>query len=144
MKPPARINSLRRSTLTTLLLLAALAVGCSKSVPLKPTQLIGAGSGSVKVELTYDRNNRLDLKLTNLPEPSSIQPEFTRYVLWVADSTGQNPVNTGQLRVDDKKAAKIQTLTPRRKYKLFITAEAAGDVLTPGARIVFESPVIDW
>jgi hypothetical protein len=126
------------------LLLALLAAGCSKSVRLRPLQLAGNGKGNVKVELTYDRNNRLDLKLTDLPDPSSIQPGYTRYVLWVADPDRGNPVNTGQLRVDDKKTAKIQTLTPRRKYVLFITAEAAGDVLAPSSQIVFESPAIEW
>jgi len=127
-----------------LLGLCMLAGGCSKSVSLRPTQIASAGKGTVKVELTYDRNNRLDLKLSDLPEPASLQPQFTRYVLWVADPDRKNPVNTGQLRVDDKRAAKIQTLTPRRKYILFVTAEAAGDVLTPSAQIVFESPVIEW
>jgi hypothetical protein len=127
-----------------LLLLTLITAACSKSVPLKPTQLAGKGKGQVKVELTYDRNNRLDLKLTNLSAPSSLQPQFTRYVLWVADADKRNPVNTGQLRVDEKSVAKITTLTPRRKYVLFVTAEPAGDVLTPGNEVVFESPVIEW
>ena len=134
----------RPLTAAGLLALGMLAAGCSKSVSLQPTQIASTGKGTVKVELTYDRNNRLDLKLSDLPEPASLQPQFTRYVLWVADPDRKNPVNTGQLRVDDKRAAKIQTLTPRRKYILFVTAEAVGDVLTPSAQIVFESPVIEW
>jgi hypothetical protein len=133
----------------TALSIAALAVclmgtACSKSVSLKPTQIAGPANGAVNIELTYDRNNRLDVRLTNLPDPASLQPQFTRYVLWVADPEKRNPVNTGQLRVDDNKTAKIQTLTPRRRYVLFITAEPAGDVLTPSPHVVFESPVIDW
>lgn len=98
----------------------------------------------MKVELTYDRNNRLDVKLTQLRPPSAVQPQFTRYVLWVTDEDRANPVNTGQLRVDEHNVAKLQTLTPRRKYRLLITAESAGDVLTPGQEVVFESPVINW
>ena len=134
----------RLLTIAGLLSLVMLAAGCSKSVDLKPTQIAGTGKGTVKIELTYDRNNRLDLKLSDLPEPASLQPQFSRYVLWVADPDRKNPVNTGQLRVDDQRAAKIQTLTPRRKYILFVTAEAAGDVLTPSAQVVFESPAIEW
>lgn len=126
------------------LALALLSAACSKSVPLKPTQLAGRSKGTVKVELTYDRNNRLDLKLTDLPQPGSLQPQFTRYVLWVADAGRGNPVNTGQLRVDDRREAKITTLTPRRRYVLFVTAEAAGDVLTPSGELIFESPLIEW
>jgi hypothetical protein len=129
---------------TALLAATLLAAGCSKSIELRPTQLAGQGKGQVKVELTYDRNNRLDLKFSNLPAPASLQPQFTRYVLWVADADRGNPVNTGQLRVDDKHVARITTLTPRRKYVLFVTAESAGDVLVPGAETVFESPLIEW
>jgi hypothetical protein len=134
-------NDIRAGLLLTLL---ALSTACSKSVPLKPTQLAGKGKGQVKVELTYDRNNRLDLKLSDLPAPSSLKPEFTRYVLWVANPDRSQPVNTGQLRVDDKAVAKIQTLTPRRRYILFVTAEVSGDTLAPSGEIIFESPVIEW
>lgn len=139
-----RISPRQTGIAAILLAVALFTAACSKSVRLRPTQLAGKGQGTVKVELTYDRNNRLDLKLSNLPEPSSLQPQYTRYVLWVADADRGNPVNTGQLRVDDQHTAKIQTLTPRRKYVLFVTAEAAGDTLSPGGEIVFESPVIEW
>ena len=138
-------NRYRGARIACLLMAAALfGMGCSKGVKFRPTALARGGVGTIKVELTYDRNNRLEVKLSNVPDPSALHPQYTRYVLWVADADHQHAVNTGQLRVDDKRVARIETLTPRRKYILFVTAEATGDVTAPGTEVIFESPLIDW
>lgn len=123
---------------------ALIAMGCAKSVQFRPTALARGGTGTAKVELTYDRNNSLEIRLSNVAEPSTLKPETTRYVLWVTDPGRQRAVNAGQLRVDEKKAARIQTLTPMRRFILFITVEAAGDAASPSAEIIFESPLIEW
>ena len=124
--------------------LALLALGCVKNVKFKAQQLAGKGTATVKVALTYDRNNILQVKLLNVPDPSTLKPGYTRYVLWAATPDRKTVVNIGQLRVDEKKNAAIQTLTPMRSFILFITAEAAGDATTPGPDIIFESSRIDW
>ena len=99
---------------------------------------------TAKVELTFDRNNNLEVKLSNVPEPSSVKQQYTRYVLWAATPDRQQVINIGQLRVDEKKNAQIKTLTPLRSFVLFVTAEPAGDVITPGPDTVFETKRIDW
>jgi hypothetical protein len=124
--------------------LAFLVTGCAKNVRFRPLALAGPGGASVKVNLTYDRNNILEVKLSNVPEPSTLKPEYTRYVLWAATPDRQHVVNIGQLRVDEKKNAAITTLTPLRSFVLFITAEPAGDVMTPGPDTIFEAPQTDW
>ena len=130
-----------RSVLVAVLLLGS---GCAKQVRFRPLPLIGGGTATAKVELTYDRNNNLEVKLSNVPEPSALKPEYTRYVLWAATPDRQHIVNVGQLRVDEKKAAELKTLTPLRSFLLFITAEAAGDVVTPGPDVIFEAPLTNW
>ena len=124
--------------------LALLAAGCAKNVRFKALPLAGPGGATAKVELTYDRNNNLDVKLSNVPDPAALKPEYTRYVLWAATPDRQHFVNIGQLRVDEKKKAEIKTLTPLRSFILFITAETAGDVTTPGPDTIFEAPRTDW
>jgi hypothetical protein len=124
--------------------LTLLGAGCAKTVRFKALPLAGPGSATAKVELTYDRNNNLEVKLSNVPDPSALKPGYTRYVLWAATADRQHVVNIGQLRVDEKKRADIKTLTPLRSFILFITAEPAGDVTTPGPDTIFEAPPTDW
>jgi len=126
------------------LALGLLAAGCAKNVRFTALPLAKGGKANVKVELTYDRNNTLEVKLEGMPEPSSLKAEYTRYVLWAATPDRQDIVNIGQLRVDEEKNATIKTLTPFRTFRLFITAEAAGDVTTPGPDTLFESAEIRW
>jgi hypothetical protein len=126
------------------LLAALLASGCAKRVRFRPLALAGRGTAEAKVQLTYDRNNTLEVKLSNVPEPSALKPEYTRYVLWATTPDRQHVVNIGQLRVDQKKTAAIKTVTPLRSFILFITAEAAGDAMAPGPDVIFEAPRTDW
>ena len=133
-----------RTAALVILALTLLTAGCAKKVRFRPMQLAGPGTAEAKVELTYDRNNTLEVKLSNVADPSALKPGYTRYVLWAATPDRQQVVNIGQLRVDEKKNAEIKTLTPLRSFILFITAEASGDVMTPGPDTVFEAPRTDW
>ena len=130
------------------LLLAAVAMlagaGCTRKIQLTPTPTARGGKASVEVELTYDRNNTLQLEMSNVPDPSTLNASYTRYVLWVATPDKQSIVNAGQIRVTDDHSAKIQTLTPLREFILFITAEAQGDVASPGPDVLFETRPIQW
>jgi hypothetical protein len=125
-------------------LVAVLTNGCAKNVELRPLPLARGGTAEVKVELTYDRNNTLTVTMENLPQPASIKPEYTRYVLWAEASDQPRPVNVGQIRVDDKNNGKLTTLTPFRNFRLFITAETAGDAQAPGPDMIFEAPLTNW
>ena len=133
-----------RIVLAAACVIALLASGCAKNVQFRPTPLAGQGKAEVKVELTYDRNNTLIVKMESMPQPESIKPEYTRYVLWAAPPERTSAVNIGQIRVDDKRNATITTLTPLRNFILFITAEATGEVQRPGPDIVFEAPQTEW
>lgn len=134
----------RRATILLLVGVVLFAVGCAKTVRLRPLPLAGSGRATAKVELTFDRNNTLDVRLTGVPEPSSLKPEYTRYVLWAATPDRRHIVNIGQLRVDEKKNAAIKTLTPLRSFILFITAEPSGEVMQPGPDVVFDSSLTTW
>jgi hypothetical protein len=133
-----------RTAVLTLMMLAVMGGGCAKKVRFRPLPLAGKGTATAKVELTYDRNKNLEVKLSGVPEPAALKPGYTRYVLWAATPDRRHVVNIGQLRVDEKMNAKIDTLTPLRSFILFITAESSGDVMTPGPDMVFEGPLTKW
>lgn len=133
-----------RTATLTLMTLAVLASGCAKRVRFQPLPLAGKGTATAKVELTYNRNNTLEVKLSGVPQPSALKPEYTRYVLWAETPDHKHIVNIGQLRVDEKMKAAIDTLTPLRRFILFITAESSGDVMTPGPDMIFQAPLTEW
>ena len=127
---------MKRVILLMALLLAA--SGCKKEIRLRAMPaLAGGGHAGVRVELTYDRNNKLTVTLAGVPDG--------RYVVWTTPAaTAGDPVNVGQIRVEAGKG-KIETLTPLRKFKVMITAEEQGDARKPGPRVVFESEKeIEW
>ncbi|MBI2819254.1 MAG: hypothetical protein HYX73_04675 [Acidobacteria bacterium] len=134
----------QHAAVVTLAMLAVLASGCAKRVKFRPSPLAGKGTATAKVELTYDRNNTLEVKLSGVPDPAVLKPGYSRYVLWAATPDRQHIVNIGQLRVDEKMNAEINTLTPLRSFLLFITVESSGDVMTPGPDVIFEAPQTDW
>jgi hypothetical protein len=140
MKMRWRANILRTAVVGTILLTAA----CNRQIRLAPMPLARGGEATIRVELTYDRNNTLRVQLSNVPDPSVLNSAYTRYVLWVATPDRQAVVNAGQIRVDESRKAEMQTLTPLRDFVVFITAEARGDVTSPGPDIVFQSEAIHW
>ena len=137
---PCCTKILRFALVAAMLLTAA----CSRQIRLATLPLARGGEATVRVELTYDRNNTLRIQLSNVADPSVLNPAYTRYVLWVATPDRQTIVNAGQIRVDENRRAEMQTLTPLREFVLFITAEARGDVTAPGPDIVFQSEAIRW
>ena len=127
-----------------LLLLPGILAGCAKRIRFEALPLAGPGTATARIELTYDRNNNLQVQLINVPDPSNLNPAYTRYVLWASTPDRQHAINIGQLRVDEKKKAEIKTLTSLRSFILFVTAEPRGDVLVPGPDILFQTTQIDW
>ncbi len=119
-------------------------LGCAKKVRFTPLPLAKDATANVRVQLTYDRNNVLQAKFSKLPEPSTINPKYSIYVLWVAAPDRKNAVNVGRIRVDEQHNAKLETLTPRRDFMLFVTAESDGEATTPSPDILFETRQIIW
>ena len=127
------------STLT----IAVLASGCVKRVHFSSLAAARSGAADARVELTYNRNNAITVKLSDVPDPAEVNAKFTRYVLWVTTPDRRHIINIGQLRVENHRA-ELKTLTPLRRFVLFITTETDGDAMTPGPDVLFESKEISW
>lgn len=116
---------------------------CARKVNLKPLPAAKGGSVAVRVQLTYDRNDQIQIEIKG-PEPAAYGASYTRYVAWVVATDNSQVINVGQIRVEGGKGRLI-TITPLRKFRLFLTVEAQGDALKPGPLVVFEAPKeIEW
>jgi len=130
-------RSLFGKRIALLALLSLAAAGCSKDIRLRAVPaLAGGGHASLRVVLTYDRNNLLTVSLADVKD--------SRYVVWTTPAPGGEPVNVGQIRVEGGKG-KIETLTPLRKFTVMITEEENGEARKPGPGVVFQSDKeIEW
>jgi hypothetical protein len=125
---------MKRLVFLGLTLLATAA--CQKDIRLHALPaLAGTGHASLRVVLTYDRNNMLTVSLSGVKDG--------RYVAWTTPVGGE-AVNVGRIRVEGGKG-KIETLTPLRKFTVMITEEENGEARKPGPRVVFQSEKdIEW
>jgi hypothetical protein len=77
-----------------------------------------------------DNNNyRLVLEAENLASPDRLNPPKEVYVVWIETVDGIK--NVGQLRPDDDREAKLETITPYDFSEVFITAESQSNMQYP-------------
>jgi hypothetical protein len=126
-----------------LVALSLFCLGCAKRVGFTALPPARSGKATARIELTYNRNDTLEVKLSGVPDPSAIKSDYTCYVLWVSTPDQKSVTNAGGIRVENGKASLV-TLTPQRKFLLSITAETSGDVTAPGPDILFQTKEISW
>ncbi len=119
------------------------ATACKRNVRLQALPALQGGQATLRVELTYDRNNTLDIRLSGVKTPESYGPKFTRYVVWTQAPDGAQ-TNVGQIRLEQGQGS-LRTLTPLRRFQVLITVEENGDAPKPGPLAVFRTEKeIEW
>lgn len=78
--------------------------------------------GVVQYKSGDNTNTALDIKVSSLAPPSSLTPSENDYVVWI-ESPGHAPQNLGQLKVDGNEQGELNTETPYKRFRVFITAE---------------------
>jgi hypothetical protein len=122
----------------------ALLSGCARRLRLDPLPAARGGRVDVRVELTYNRNDKLEIKM-EAPDPSTYGPDYTRYVAWVATPDRAHVSNVGQIRINQRGRGELNAKTALRSFWLYLTVEQRGDTQTPGPIVVFQSPrIIEW
>ena len=137
------MSNYRKISSTALAFFALTCLGCAKRVGFAALPPARSGKATARIELTYNRNDSLEVKLSGVPDPASIKSDYTCYVLWVSTPDQKNVTNAGRIRVEGGKASLV-TLTPQRKFLLSITAESSGDVTAPGPDVLFQSKEVSW
>jgi hypothetical protein len=122
----------------TILLTFALsfAVGCGeKKVHLDTASAVPAAQG--RAELSHDSNGNLvvSLAVQHLARPQDLTPAKSAYVVWF-QPRGQQPVNQGELRVNDKLEGKFKAPTPYNNFDVFVTAEDGPTASSPSGQEV--------
>lgn len=82
-----------------------------------------------------NKNYRLSIDVENLAEPNRLPQPKNVYVVWADTPNGVQ--NLGQLKVDKgflsgKLKGSLETVTPYKPSRIFITGEDAASVSYPG------------
>lgn len=102
-----------------------------------------AAQGTIQVQRGDKNNNnsKIDLKVESLAKPTALTPPHNNYVVWL-EPDGQQPKNEGELRVDDDQKGELKTVTPYKRFKVFITAEESPTTQRPSGPQVLSANVV--
>lgn len=127
-------NHLLAAVSATLLIVTACATGTksgSSDIRLSSSPRIPAATAVAKADTTKSDNTSVNLKLEHMAEPQKVDPNATAYVLWAKPINAAQPQNLGGIKVGEDLSGDIQTLTPFKNFRLFVTAEPNPQVLAP-------------
>lgn len=87
-------------------------------------------------------NTELDMKAESLAAPSALTPPKNAYVVWV-QSPDDAPQNHGQITIDKNQKAELKTVTPYKRFRVFITAEDQPQMKVPEGPTVLSADVAE-
>ena len=131
----ARITTVVCSILFVLTLMS-----CSTKLNFLTSAVVPAATGSVKVSSDNNNNYAIKLKVTNLAEPSRLQPKRDLYVVWLVTKDDLTK-NIGQLTSSTSffsslLEGKLTTVSPYKPDYIFITAENNANIQVPEGTVV--------
>ena len=108
-----------------------------KRETLTVSRTIPGASAYANVGHDKNGNTTVDLHVKFMPNPSTLTPAETNYVVWV-QPRGHAPENKGKLRVNSNHHGSIMLRSPYRVLNVFITAEASAQVTRPtGQQLIY-------
>lgn len=121
---------------------AVLLLACATRSKFAVSTVVPAAQGDVKVKKDDNNNYSVKVSVENLAEPDRLPQPKNVYVVWAETSNGIQ--NLGRLDVDkgflsSKLKASLETVTPYKPSRIFITGEDAATVSYPGAYVVLNT-----
>ena len=140
----AMSTQLNKVHLGFLMLIIAFSLSsCTKKISFLTSSIVPAARGYVYIKTDKNKNNVIDVHLTELAEVQRLQPARQTYVVWmltdhdITKNIGQIKSSTGMMSKQLK--ASFETVSSFKPVKIFITAEDNADIQYPGSQIVLET-----
>jgi hypothetical protein len=114
----------------------------SKDVQMMAGQSNPAARGTIHLHVGDNGNTELDLKADSLASPSALTPSKNAYVVWI-QSPDEAPQNHGQITIDKNQKAELKTVTPYKRFRVFITAEDQPQMQAPEGPTVLSADVAE-
>jgi hypothetical protein len=144
MKTPKFKNTLRNilSGIFTVIILIFF-VSCAKDISFLTSSVVPAARGTVKVKQDNNKNNVIEVSITDLAEVSRLEPSKLTYIVWMETDQGLTK-NIGQLNSSKGFMSKslkgtFKTVSSFTPIKIFITAEDDPSTQYPGTQVVLST-----
>lgn len=124
-------------------LLACARHGAKADYPLSPSAKAPSAMGEIAVKTTDDFNQQTKVRVEHLPQPAQLDPSLQNFVVWLQPegTMGQEPINVGQLIIDEKREGELSFVTPHRTFTVMVTAETTPTPMRPSEYVVLEGHV---
>lgn len=122
------------------LVIAAIAASCARKITFATSTVVPAATGKVKITKDQNKNNKIGIDIKNLAEAKRLTPSKNAYVVWMetdhtqAKSLGR--LNTSSGFLSGALKASLNTVTPLKPRRIYITAEDDPMTQYPGTQVV--------
>jgi Zn-dependent protease with chaperone function len=142
MKDAAPFTNPWRKRLVLACFVSLLFAACATRSRFAVSTVVPAAVGEVKVKKDGNNNYAVNVSVENLAEPNRLPQPKNVYVVWADTPNGVQ--NLGRLDVDKgfitgKLKASLETVTPYKPSRVFITAEDAATITYPGSYVVLNT-----
>lgn len=107
---------------------------CKTKIDFLTSPIVPAATGYVTMKTDDNKNYLLNIKISNLAESTRLTPPKATYVVWIIDDNNEAK-NIGQIQTFKLKAS-LETVSPFKPNKIFITAEDVGALEYPSDTIL--------
>ena len=113
---------------------------CAKKYTFLNSTIVPAANGFIKVKKDKNKNYIVKIEVSDLAEVDRVQSSQTTYVVWMETDEG-NAQNLGQLKssssfLSKRHTASLETASPYKPVKIFITTENGTNTQYPGEQVV--------
>lgn len=120
---------------------AILISSCSGPHEFLTSEVLPAAEARVNINRNDNRNYEIELEVENIARPERLTPARKNYVAWM-ETENHGVVNLGNLRINNNKA-ELETVTPYKPIRIFITAEDSQNIMRPSTQTVLDSGELD-
>lgn len=122
---------------------AALAVGnfgCATPQAMRSGDGVPGSEGTVEVKEGRGGNTDVAVRVKHLAPPARMAADANVYVVWIQARDAEKQ-SVGALTLNEDLEGYLDTLTPHRRFRLFVTPEASAQVGQPSHEPVFTADV---
>lgn len=140
---PSFQNTARWSAFAAGVVFLGTQFGCSKLMfwrdkpqAMHSGENVPAGQGSVRTSVGDNGNTEVAVRVKHLAPPSKVATDATVYVVWIQPKDGEKQ-NVGALTLNNNLEGSLDTVTPHKRFSVFVTPEASGQASQPTNGRVF-------
>jgi hypothetical protein len=135
-----KLSTILKLSLMSFVIIFFTSCTTTKKVRFNDSVVVPGAEGEVKVKKDNNGNYHLDIEIQNLADSKKLTPSKNTYVVWIetkeSGSKNIGQVHSSSALFSKAKKASIETVSPTKPTRIFVTAEDDPAVEFPGPQIV--------